>query len=43
MNIRFLEPVRNELDDAFDWYEMEQWVFLGTQYRLQLFGFDGGN
>jgi hypothetical protein len=24
MNIRFLEPARNELDDAFDWYEMEQ-------------------
>ena len=24
MNIRFLEPARNELDDAVDWYEMEQ-------------------
>jgi len=24
MNIRFLEPARNELDDAVDWYESEQ-------------------
>jgi plasmid stabilization system protein ParE len=24
MNIRFLEPAQNELDDAFNWYEMEQ-------------------
>jgi hypothetical protein len=24
MNIRFLEPARNELDDAISWYEMEQ-------------------
>lgn len=24
MNVRFLEPARSELDDAFEWYEMEQ-------------------
>jgi plasmid stabilization system protein ParE len=24
MNIRFLEPARNELDDAISWYEIEQ-------------------
>lgn len=22
MNIRFLEPARSELDDAFDWYSL---------------------
>lgn len=35
MNIRFLEPARNELDDAFDWYEMEQ-RGLGRRFLAEI-------
>ena len=35
MNIRFLEPARNELDDAFDWYEMEQ-SGLGRRFLAEI-------
>ena len=35
MNIRFLEPARNELDDAFDWYEMEQ-NGLGRRFLAEI-------
>ncbi len=35
MNIRFLEPARSELDDAFDWYEMEQ-SGLGRRFLAEI-------
>jgi plasmid stabilization system protein ParE len=35
MNIRFLEPARNELDDAVDWYEMEQ-SGLGQRFLAEI-------
>jgi len=35
MNIRFLEPARYELDDAFDWYEMEQ-SGLGQRFLAEV-------
>lgn len=35
MNIRFLEPARNELDDAFNWYEMEQ-SGLGRRFLAEV-------
>ena len=35
MNIRFLEPARNELDDAFNWYEMEQ-SGLGRRFLAEI-------
>lgn len=35
MNIRFLEPAKNELDDAFDWYEMEQ-RGLGRRFLAEI-------
>ena len=35
MNIRFLEPAQNELDDAFDWYEMEQ-SGLGHRFLTEI-------
>ena len=35
MNIRFLEPAQNELDDAFDWYEMEQ-SGLGRRFLAEI-------
>jgi plasmid stabilization system protein ParE len=35
MNIRFLEPARNEIDDAFDWYEMEQ-CGLGHRFLSEI-------
>lgn len=35
MNIRFLEPARNELDDAYAWYEMEQ-SGLGRRFLAEI-------
>lgn len=35
MNIRFLEPARNELDEAFNWYEMEQ-SGLGRRFLVEV-------
>ena len=35
MNIRFLEPARKELDDAFEWYEMEQ-CGLGRHFLAEI-------
>jgi toxin ParE2 len=35
MNIRFLEPARIELDDAVDWYEMEQ-RGLGSRFLTEI-------
>lgn len=34
-NIRFLEPAKIELDDAFDWYEMEQ-SGLGRRFLAEI-------
>ena len=35
MNIRFIELAQNELDDAFDWYEMEQ-SGLGRRFLAEI-------
>lgn len=35
MKVRFLEPARNELDDAVDWYEMEQ-SGLGRRFLTEI-------
>ena len=35
MKVRFLEPARNELDDAFHWYEMEQ-SGLGHRFLAEI-------